>query len=248
MKNNKQLFTGILLLSALALLTGCGTSKNNEAGVSDFSSRVPIADTNTTKQIASCSSGNGTNINMKMKAFTDTNNTPRMDFVFVRLTALPTNFKEGKNYISMWKWLANSSGNTYLDTTALQFFLVDSSDNKTLTGWKSTLSWSDVATIASGMGITEVQTFFDRVNILVDLKDTKGEYDVLKITNYDSATNKPVSQVDGLLPLYYVNPIDYATETGGTPRPTVLKNLHPFAAMEGYTSEQLLSMSNDFCF
>lgn len=251
MKKSKQHLKTVLAISAIAFLTACGTSKNQ--GSMDFSSRTPFTTTPTSsssKAFALCSRGNGTEINTKVKVFVDSSNTTKMDFVYVRLTSLPTNFKENKNYISMWKWLASSSGSTYLDPAALEFILTDASTNQMLTEWKKTLYWSDVVTIASGMGINDVQSFFDRVNILVDLKDAKGEYDVLKITNYDSSTNKPVSQTDALLPLFSVNPADYAFEPNGSARAQVLQALHPFQsqASQGFTTEKFASMANDFCF
>lgn len=251
MKNPKQIFTTLLTISAAVFLTACGSGKN-QTGSTDFSSRTPPpADIGTSsKAIAYCNQGTGSEIKMKMKVYKDTSNAIKMDFVYVRVTSLPANFKEGKTYISMWKWLSNTSGYTYLDPASLQFILLDSSTGQALTGWKNTLFWSDVVTIASGMGITEAQAFFDRVNILVDLKDAQGEYDVLKITNYDSSTNKPVSQTDALLPLFYVNPTDYARETTGSARSQVLQELHPFYnhTNQSYTTEQFASMANDFCF
>ncbi|MGZ3842786.1 MAG: hypothetical protein ACXVCA_11910, partial [Bdellovibrio sp.] len=233
---------------SVALLSACGSNKN--AGSSDFSSRAPITTTtSSTKPIATCSKGSGNMINVKMKVFTDpSTNTTRMDFVFAKLTSLPTNFQNSTNYISMWKWLANSNGSTYLDSSALQFILIDSTNGQYITNWMTTLRWSDIATLASSMGITDAQTFFNRVNILVDLKDVSGSYDVLKITSYDSTTNQAVSQTDGLLPPYYANPADYAIEPEGTPRAQVLQNLHPFAGSTQYTADQFKAMFNDFCF
>lgn len=251
MISSKQFLKIFLTVSAAAFLTACGSNKN-QANSSDFSSRSPVSTTTTssTKPLAYCNHGAGTEINMKLKNYTDSSNTARMDFVYVRMTSLPANFKDSTTYISMWKWLSNSSGYTYLDSTSLQFILLDSSNGQALTGWKNTLRWSDIVTTASGMGITDVQTFFDRVNILVDLKDTKGEYDVLKITNYDLSTNKAISQTDALLPLFYANPADYAYEADGSARSQVLQRLHPFSSNmnQGYTTAQFQSMANDFCF
>lgn len=251
MKNSKHFFTTVLLVTAAVFLSACGSNKN-QAGSTDFSSRTPISTTNTstTKPLAYCNRGTGTEVNMKMKVYTDSSNTARMDFVYVRLTSLPANFKDDKTYLSMWKWLSNSAGYTYLDSTTLQFILLDSTNGQALTGWKYYLQWSDIAATASGMGITDVQSFFNRVNILVDLKDPNGEYDALKITNYDRSTNKAISQTDALLPLFYVNPADYATEANGNARSQVLQRLHPFAnnTDQGYTTEQFQSMANDFCF
>lgn len=249
MKSSKQIITAVLALSAAALLIGC--SPQNIAGSSEESSRVTetTVSTSSAKPLAYCNQGTGTEISTKMKVYQE-NNSIRMDLVWVRLTNLAENFKTDKSYIAMWKWLSNSAGSTYLDSSSLQFVLVDSTNNQALTGWKTTLRWADVAQIASGMGITDAQTFFNRVNILVDLKDAQGEYDVLKISNYDPSTNKSISQTDALLPMFYANPADYATESSGQGRAEVLKNLHPFASQtnQGFSSAQFQSMANAFCF
>ncbi|WP_374078976.1 hypothetical protein [Bdellovibrio bacteriovorus] len=249
MKNTKQIFSTILTLSAVAFLTACGSS--NQVGSSDLSSRLPIdTSSSSTKPVSYCNQATGTEITAKLRAYVDSSNTVRMDYAYARLTALPTNFKTDKTYISMWKWMTNSSGASHLDSTPLNFLVANATTGQILTAWKTTLRWSDVVTIASGMGITDPQTFFNSVNILVDLKDTQGEYDVLKITNYDLSTNKALSQTDGLLPLFYANPADYATESNGAARAQVLRDLHPFKNYvgQGYSASQFQSMAQGLCF
>ncbi|MEK2644808.1 hypothetical protein [Bdellovibrio sp. BCCA] len=250
MKNTKQIFTTILTLSAVAFLTACGSS--NQVGSSDLSSRVtPTGNTSSsTKPLAYCNQASGSDITAKLRAYVDSSNNVRMDYAYARLTALPATFKSDQTYIAMWKWMTNTSGATYLDPTPLQFLVANASTGQVLTAWKTTLRWSDVVTIASGMGITDPQTFFNSVNILVDLKDTQGEYDVLRISNYDLSTNKMLNQVDGLLPLFYANPADYAFEATGATRATVLQNLHPFKNYkdQGYSAAQFTSMAQGLCF
>ncbi|KHD89314.1 MAG: hypothetical protein OM95_04080 [Bdellovibrio sp. ArHS] len=248
MKNSKQLLTTILTLTATALLTACGSS--NTAGSSDFSSRVTDTTTSTTKSVAYCNQRSANDITAKVKAYTDSSNYVRMDYVYARLTSLPATFKSDSSYISMWKWLANSNGNTQLDNTPLQFIIVHPTTGQALTGWMTTMRWSDVATVASALGVTDPQTFFSAVNILVNLKDTQGEYDVLKVTNYDSSSNKALNALDLLLPAFYANPADYAYETNGSARAGVLKTLHPFANYlnQGYSTSQFVSMANNYCF
>lgn len=245
MQNKKQKITTILLVAVAVLLSACA---NNQSGSLDSSSR--IVDTNSTKPIAQCNEIKGSQINAKLKAYVDSANNIRMDYVNARITAIPSTFKDDKSYISMWKWLASPSGSPYIDGTALQFILLNPSTGLALTDWKSALRWSDVASAASTMGITDAQTFFNSVNIVVNLKDSNGEYDALNISLYDASTNKATSQTDGLLPLFYADPAHYAFEANGASRATVLQNLHPFKNLlgQGYTSAQFLSMSQSLCF
>lgn len=104
--------------------------------------------------------------------------------------------------------------------------------------------------MATSMGATDPQSFFNKVTILVDLKDTNGDYDVLKITNYDIKTNVSLSATDSLIPLFHANPADYAVESSGVARAQVLQGLHPFKsyANQGLTADQFASMANNFCF
>ncbi|MFV3410185.1 hypothetical protein [Bdellovibrio bacteriovorus] len=249
MKNAKQIFTTLLTLGALSMLTACGSSQQ-VAGSTDSSSRTPVTDIGSasSKALAYCNQASGNEITGKMKVFVDSSNYVRMEYVYLRLTSLPATFKSGNSYISLWKWLANPSGYTNLDTSALNFALMNPANGQYLTGWKTTLKWSDVVTVASGMGYTDPQTFFNNVNILVDLKDPNGEYDALKISNYDASTNKTINSVDGLLPLFSANPADYAND-GGSTRAGVLQKLHPFYGKSGqFTTSQFQSMANNYCF
>lgn len=249
MKTTNKLFSAILTISSALLLSACGASKQ-QAGVIDDSSRVVPNTSSTTKPIAYCNQATGSEISAKLRAYTDASNVARMDYIYVRMTALPASFSSDSTYISMWKWLSNSGGYTYLDSSALRFILVSASNGQALTDWKTTLRWSDVSSIAAKMSATTPEAFFAQVNILVDLKDVQGDYDVLKITNYDVLTNKSVSQTDALLPLFYANPADYAFEANGGERAQVLQGLHPFKNQlnQGFTSAQFEAMAKNLCF
>lgn len=243
MKNSKQIFSTILLLSATAFLTACGATKAQE-GTTNSSS----VDTSS-KPLSYCSQAANSDVSAKLKVYMDQSNNVRYDYVYVRLAAIPSNFQSGGSYISMWKWMANSSGSTYLDNTALNMMLVSNS-GQALTDWKSSLRWSDIQTAASNQGYSDAAAFLNNVNVLVDLKDTNGEYDVLKISNYDASTNKATSQVDALLPMFYASPADYAFEANGAARASVLQSLHPFKDYinQGYTASQFKSMAVSLCY
>lgn len=250
MKNSKQLFTTLLLTGVALLLTACGAE---QVANTDLSSRTPVATVGdaTTKHLAYCNKGAGNDIAAKLKTYQEsTTNNIRMDLVVLRLTSLPSTFTSDSSYFTMWKWLANNSGYTYLDQTSLSFILIDSVTGQAVTNWRTTLRWSDVSTAASKLEITDPQTFFNRMNIIVDLKDVAGEYDVLKISNYSVSTNKAIGQMDALLPLFAANPADYSVEPTGGARASVLQALHPFKDLVGqnWSSSQYQSMSNNFCF
>lgn len=251
MKNSKQLTNSILVLTVAALLSACAP-RGSDSSSMDQSSRLPEPNgTSSTKALAYCNQAAGTDITAKLRAYVDpSSGIVRMDYMVLRLTALPASFSSGSSYISMWKWLSNASGNTYLDSTPLNFMILNPKTGLALTNWKTTVRWADVSTAASSLGYSDAQSFFNAMKIVVDLKDTQGEYDVLRISSYDVSTNQSLSQVDALMPLFYANPADYAFEPNGSARSSALQALHPFKsqASSGYTSAQFATMSNGYCF
>ncbi len=230
MTSTKQIFTILLAITTMAILTGCSPG-GSDAGTNDQASRLPD-DVGSTKPLAYCNSATGTDVSAKLKVFTDASNTVRMDYIYARITALPSGFAGGTSYIKMWKWLANSSGAAYLDNTALNFAIFNK-NNQGLTPWMTTMKWSDVSAVAAGMGYSDPQTFFNNVNVLVQLNDTQGEYDALKITNYNASTNAVISSLDMLMPIFYASPTDYAVEPTGAGRATKFTTLAPFQRTNG---------------
>lgn len=248
MKATQQILKTLLSLSLLGTLSACGSKK--ESGAVDTSSRIVPTDTTSTasKPYAYCNSGTGSEISAKLKAYS-TGESYNVNYILVRLTSLPANFAENASYISMWKWLANSSGSTYLDGTALNFMLFDVASGKALTTWKKTLMWKDISDAANAKNISDPKAFFENITILVELRDVAGDYDVLKVTNYELGSNTMISQMDALLPIFHADPSDYAVEGNGAARAGVLQGLHPFKDHAGkFSASQFQTMANDLCF
>lgn len=248
---NANLLKTVLILSVAAMMTACGSGQQAN-GTSDLSSR---SDSSTStdaanKAVASCNQGSGSGIGAKLKSIT-TNGALDMNYVGVRMTTLPSGFSANTNSISFFKWLGNSSGSTYLDPAKLNFILQDSQTGQyLLSAWTTSLKWSDISATAQSIGITDAQTFFNRVNILVYLNDAQGAYDVLKVASYTTSSSTVAAQLDILLPPFSANPAAYATEADGTARNSALQSLHPFKALssQGWTTTQFQSMAQSYCF
>ena len=245
MKNSK-LLTTMFLLGIAAVMTACGSRNSATAiGTSDLSS------TSTSQyNVASCNQKTSSGIAASLKTYTSNGSTD-FNYVWVRMTTLPNGFAAGTSNITFFKWMANSSGSTYLDSTRLSFVMVDSQTGQYLiSNWVTSLSWSDVSTTAQGLGIYDAQTFFNRMNILVYLNDPSAQYDVLKIASYSTSSTSVQSQMDILLPPFSANPNAYATESDGSTRASVLQALHPFASYKssGYSDSQFVSMAQSYCF
>ncbi|MDG0817782.1 hypothetical protein [Bdellovibrio svalbardensis] len=249
---NANLLKTVLILSLAAMMTACG-SNQQASGTNDLSSR-----SNTTsgtdaanKAVASCNQGSGSGIGVKLKSYTNAAGALDMSYVWVKMATLPSGFSSNTSSISFFKWLGNPTGSTYLDPAKLNFVIQDPTTGQyLLSTWTTSLKWSDVSTTAQSIGITDAQTFFNRVNILVYLNDAQGAYDVLKVASYTSSSTAVASQMDILLPPYSANPAAYATEADGSARNSALQSLHPFKSMtsQGWTTAQYQSMAQSFCF
>lgn len=248
---NSTLLKSVLILSVAVMMTACG-SNQAASGTNDLSSRSTDSGTDASnKAVATCNQGSGSGIAAKLKAFTTSAGTVDMSYVWVRMTTLPSGFSSNTSSLSFYKWLGNSSGSTYLDQSKLNFVIHDPVTGQyILPTWTTSLKWSDISATAQSIGITDAQTFFNRVNILVYLNDAQGAYDVLKIASYNTSSTAVASQLDVLLPPFSANPAAYATEADGTARNTALQSLHPFKSLntQGWTTAQFQSMAQSYCF
>lgn len=234
-----------LLALASVVLSACGVHQGPVDGSTDLSSR----DTNLTKAVAFCNIMTGPETSGLLKAFRDTNGTLRFDLTYLKLTSVASSFTNDTGYIRMYRWQAAPTGYVYLDPNPLSFYIHNPQTNSAVTGWVSTLKWSDISTAAQSLGYNNPTSFFNAMQIIVNVADAAGEYDVLQVTNYDSTTHKATSQTDALLPLFYASPAEYAFETNGMTRANVLRGLHPYANLGGqYTGAQYAQMAQSYCF
>ncbi|MNT27102.1 hypothetical protein D3C72_1627180 [compost metagenome] len=229
-------------------MTAC--SKEGATEWTELASRLPDTGGMSTA-LAYCNQASTANFVMKLQAYVDgTTNQVNMNYAVVKLTAVPAAFSSGTSHIALWKWLANTSNQVTFDQTALLMYAYDSQTGTSITGWKNTLRWSDLSAKYTEWGSTSVAAFLARVNIIVNLKDPNGEYDVLELAHYTTSTGALIGQVDALLPIFAANPNDYATDSSGGNRAARLKALHPFAsqASQNLTSAQYQTMSQNYCF
>jgi hypothetical protein len=242
--SNKLTNSLILLLCGLSL-GACGTS-NNPSGSTDSSSR---ALENSTKPLAYCNQATNTSFDVHLKAYTESSEAVRPDLVYVKADSLPSDFGKDESYLSFFRWKANSTNSPSLDSKALKFAILNASTKEYLTDWRTSIRWSDISAISVSLGVYYPNQFFNKVIVLVDLKDTTGEYDALKITQYGLGTNKSISSIDALIPIFHADPADYAIESDGSQRAYALQKIHPFADLKGQrSSSEFLKMSEAFCF
>jgi len=243
--NTQTTLKTVLILTVLALLTACGTSKSDSS--SDLASRTTTATTTTTaaaQYLAYCNQKTQSGLSSDLEVYTDTSGNIRFDYLKMKITQIPADFSNG-SYLEFFRWQADSSGNVYLDPTPVQA-RVETLDGTILTSFSAVTYWSEVAQIAANSGISDANTFFNNVRLVIDIRDPNAQFDALKVAYYNSS-NVATINMDMLIPIFAANPSDYANDRGST-RATILQNLHPFAGMSNYTSAQYQTMSNNFCF
>lgn len=236
-----------LLLTVLAMLTACGAQKSEESY--DLSSRAAVTTTTATtaKAVLYCNQKSQSGITAKLKVYTDASNQIRNDYMTLKFTQLPSNFNSSGDYIQLFRWQANSSNQVYIDPTPVQARF-ETLDGRAITSFSSVLYWGQVSAIAQAWGMTDVNTFFQNVRLVVDIRDPQANFDALKIAMYNSSNTNTVN-MDMLMPAFAASPNDYALD-GSAARSSNLQALHPLATYKGqsWTGDQFASMGSSFCF
>lgn len=233
-----------LLLTVLTMLTACGSQKAEQS--LDLSSRVVTATATSNTPVLYCNQKSQTGLTAKVMVYTDAANQIRNDYMKVKFTQMPASFGTG-HYIQFFRWQANSSNQVYLDPTPVQARF-EALDGTVLTNFSPVIYWGQVSSIASASGISDVNTFFQNVRLVVDIRDPQANFDVLKIAMYDEKSVNIIN-MDMLMPAFAASPVDYALDSGAT-RASNLQALHPFASMinQKWTATQFQSMGSSYCF
>lgn len=245
-----------LLLVLAAGMTACGSSKRSGDSI-DLASRTdgttivtPGNGTTNGKVYAYCNEGiaKSGGFKFRMKVYIE-NNAIRNDLLNVKVTQVPSNFEDSSVYLQMYRWQANAAGATYLDSTPISFRILNPNNGQYLTSAKSYLRWNDVSTAASQLGYSNAQDFFNAVILVADIRDQLAQYDVLKMVEYKNTDSSQIDDSDALIPAFDADPNAYATESDGSARANVLRNLHPFASMstQGWSVATFQTNANNFC-
>lgn len=164
----------------------------------------------------------------------------------LRLTSIDVNFSNYTEYLQIYRWKADSSGNTTIDPTPVSFTLAKLSDGSVISGTLNYVSMNELAgyAINAGMTGTTAQDFFSSVVIILNNLDYS--WNAAKVALYDeSVGTTAIAQVDVLLPIFPANPNTYAAS-----HPLVLSTLHPFwfQRTTANTDATWLAATQSFCF
>ncbi len=260
----KQYILYITLLGLVPfVMSGCGPTKTPLSGVPDNgidqSSRVSPTKNNSTesKPAAFCNEATNSWMTADLMVFQDASGYFRNEFVKLKFKSLSSSFpvSSGSIFLRFFRWKASTSGETYLDSTPLKFRVASISGGMSLTGYIDALRWSDLKEYAKdkGIALNNINDFMNYFYLVIDLKDPLGDYDALKVAAYQvvgsGAQIIANSEINGLIPAFYANPTDYATDQDGQPRPAVLQDLHPFNnADSSWTNTHFLTELQGYCF
>jgi hypothetical protein len=246
----------IMLTFAASALLSCGATKSGSGATSlDFASRIDdTAVVSSDKPLAYCNRAENDKMTIDLNAYIDDLNKVHTDMTLLKLKKIDVSFVNNPYYIQFFRWKASSKGSTYLDEDPLEFRVYDASGSFSDV-YRNYLDWSYLKSSIQHLGFsgTDLNALISKVVFLVNLNDPRGDYDAIKAVIYEedkSGNGSVISQQDMLIPVFYANPADYATDRDGTARPDVLKTIHPFANMasEGWTVDSYATESFKACF
>lgn len=251
MKNEVRFF---LVAWVSLCLFSCG------AGKDDLASRVDGSEAETTdKPLAECSQADVEGLQVNLKAAYDEKGKWNPDRVYVSIKlSNPELFRLGGEYIQFLREMSLSTGKISLDPDKLRFRLVTFQEGKATKleeeEWRTALGWPSLSLVRSNLGIDDVGAFFDKVGLEIELRDKKGDYDVLHSVVYKASDNTAKNRTEQLIPLFYASPGDYQYENVSgdyagkkrVERSPRLRALHPLAG-QSMSSSEYKSAVEAFC-
>ena len=242
-------------LFAVLFLAGCGAKKSGPDS-SDLGSTSLDA---TGKAVAECSkdsAGLG-DFEVRLTAYKDSYGRVMPQFVRMQIKKMPEQFKSENWEISTYRWTADASGHSDLDADKLPLFfqaryngafdyLKTNSSGQVIRPYQIIDFTHEVEPIGQLTNIptTTAQSFFDVASFIVDLKDSQGTYQVLRVVLRKSGAIQ--KEVNVLIPNFCANPATYNAD----PRhPEVLQQLHPLKSLVGqsWTEEQYKGFTQSWC-
>lgn len=233
-----KLFAAFALIAALA---ACAPKQDSGSNVVDSASRETGTST-ATRPLANCNKVQSSSVTLNIMTYPG-----RFDLLQGKLTSMTETFLNKTDYIRFFRWKTDANGAKSLDTTAIKVRLHAEGSGQQLTQYEDFLRWDQVSAYAASISVTSAADFYSRVRLLMDIRDPNADYDALTMVYYDGS-NQILNQTDILIPTFTANPNDYAVEPSGAARPSILRNLHPFAAITGQTANYYQTQANAFCF
>lgn len=196
----------IIGLSALVVLSSCGTSKST-INTTEEASRVEVSGG---KPLASCNRSDNSNFSLNIANVIDPDGRANLNWIKIKFNFLSADMTQNGYHIKFYKWrVINNS--TQLDPIPLEFNSYSLSNNTTNS---NTMNGVFTSQINSQNG------FF------INLKDdVQVPYQVLKTVIYKT-DGTIAAQGNVLIPQFLANPEDYKLNPDGTARAQLLQSMH----------------------
>lgn len=246
MKRTQAITLAFVTLAMTGIMAACSAPQEAASTTVDLSSRDLSG--SATKPLANCNSVTMAQLKFNTMIYRDSAGTTHYDLLQGKIQNMVETFRNGTEYVRFFRWKVDSDGTYYQDPIPLQVRVHAEDTGQAITNYQDFIRWDMVSAYAASRGLSgSAANFFTRVRILMDVRDPYADYDAITIAYYDGS-NTLLAQANMLIPTFYANPSDYATDPAGYARSTLLTALHPFAAQTGLTAANYQTMANNFCY
>ncbi len=233
MNSFKKLQTGLqvtLAAVAVSLLASCSPTKSDTVSTNSSNTGLVFS---ATKTLTQCNRTADSNYTFNTAVAKNSAGAYVNDLLKIKFSYLSVAATAAGNTVRFYKWRINGTVSD-LDSTPLNFYFYNLSTGATVTTATTSYNTSQISTTNG---------------IYLQLNDPNEIYQVIKMVVYDSA-GTVVSQVNSLIPSFYVSPVDYQLNADGTARAAILQSLHPLASQltAGYATAQYAASTSAFCF
>jgi hypothetical protein len=220
----------ILAVTAVAALSSCGTSKSTVNSV-EQSSRVEVS---AGKPLASCNRADNSNFSVSMANVIDPDGRANLNWVKLKFNFLSTDMTQTGYHIKFYKWRVVNNA-TQLDPVPLEF---------------NTYSFSNNTTNSNTMNGIFTSEINNQNGLFINLKDdVQTPYQVLKTVIYKT-DGTIAAQGNILIPQFLANPEDYKLNPDGSPRASLLQNMHLLYGRDvsTWSTSQIQQYFDQHCF
>lgn len=220
----------ILVATALAALSSCGTSKSTVNTV-EQSSRVEVS---AGKPLASCNRADNSNFSLSIANVIDPDGRANLNWVKLKFNFLSTDMTQTGYHIKFYKWrVVNNT--TQLDAVPLEFNTYTFSNNTTNSN------------TMNGMFTSQIN---NQTGLFLNLKDdVQTPYQVLKTVVYKT-DGTIAAQGNILIPQLLANPEDYKLNPDGSSRNQLLQGMHLLYGRDvsSWSTSQIQQYFDQHCF
>lgn len=259
--NNTMKLT--LAIGALWWLTSCGSSKSSGGGFDSASTDGSVIASDAA--IATCSSDVAALADFQVQVMQYGSETVsnKPDLVRVKIVKAPQEYIAEDWEVLMYRWtVADDGTNQAIDNDPLYFQFERKDTYSTFQQMTSStapvsyqafyggqvqqmVDYANQFTSYSPLSASSATGFFQKATFLVNLRDLKSAYQVIRIVLKKSGT--VMREVDVLIPSFQADPALYNADSR---HPTALQQLHPLKSKLGgtWTKDQYSEFARSSCF